>query len=70
MDEEKVNKDFQNLIVIEWKEVARRVESLFTCIAFIGVVMPPFILFHKYSFRDIAHDLTLVKKCGCDPSFT
>jgi hypothetical protein len=53
------------LILIEWKELSRRVEFIFLVFNFLAVIFLPHFLFSKYLFRDLSADTSLQENCSC-----
>ncbi len=67
----KRNKEIQlkkqdlDLILIEWKELAKKMESIFFIINLMSVFIIPLVLFFKYVFHDLFDDFSLQKNCSC-----
>ena len=59
-------KHVTDLILIEWKELGRKVENIFFYINFLIVFILPTVLFYKYLFQDLSADESLQKHCKCD----
>ena len=57
------------LIVIEWKEIARRVDYIMLFISLFSVITTPVLLFGEFFIRDIVTKSHLSDPCGCDYSF-
>lgn len=56
-------------IIIEWKEIARRLEYVFLAISFITIIIAPIILFGKFFVRDVLKKMPPITSCGCEHSF-
>lgn len=63
-DERKKIKNIE-AILVEWKEVARRLEYVFLIIAFLTITLTHVVLFGKY----FVENTKMANKCGCDHSF-
>lgn len=69
MDDERIKiKNIQE-IIIEWKEIARRLEYVFLVISFLTIFSAPLVLFGKFFIRDFIKKKTLNTSCGCEHSF-
>lgn len=55
-----------DLILKEWKELARKVENIFFIITFLIIFILPTSLFNKYLFEDLSTDVSLQKNCRCE----
>ena len=55
-----------DLILIEWKELARKLENIFFIITFLIIFILPTSLFNKYLFEDLSIDVSLQKNCRCE----
>jgi len=53
-------------ILIEWKELSRKVENIFFVINLLAVVILPFVLFIEFWFQDLSVDDSLNKNCKCN----
>jgi hypothetical protein len=63
-------KERNHSILVEWKELAQKIEFLFCILSFISITVSPFILFHQYFMVKYDNDFNLSQKCACDTSFT
>ena len=61
-----LKKEALDLILIEWKELGRKVESIFFLINILAVFILPSVLFYKYLIQDLSVDFSLHKNCACD----
>jgi hypothetical protein len=52
-------------IIIEWKELSRKVENIFFIINLLVVVILPSVLFIEFWFQDLSVDDSLNKNCKC-----
>ena len=55
-----------DLILIEWKELARKVENIFFIVTFLIIFILPTSLFNEYLFEDLSTDISLQKNCRCE----
>ena len=61
-----LKKQTLDLIIVEWKELTRKIECIFFIINFLAVIISPTFLFVKFLFRDLAADVSLQNKCSCE----
>ena len=59
----------QEIVIIEWKELAIKIEHIFLVLSFITVVLTPIVLFGKFFYRDFITHEHLNSHCGCENSF-
>jgi hypothetical protein len=59
----------QEIEIIEWKELAIKIEKIFLVLSLITVVFTPIILFGKFFYRDFITQEHLSLPCGCENSF-
>jgi hypothetical protein len=69
MQEEKIQYTDQEILSVEWKELARRVEQIFLIISFCAIISIPILLFGKFFKRDLITKEHLKSSCGCQQSF-
>ncbi len=55
-----------DLILVEWRELGRKIELIFFIINLLAVLILPTVLFIKYWFQDLSADHGLQEKCSCD----
>jgi hypothetical protein len=55
-----------DLFLIEWKELARKVENIFFIVTFLIIFILPTSLFNEYLFEDLSTDISLQKNCRCE----
>jgi hypothetical protein len=67
IDEENLRKNHIDEIIIEWKEIARRLEYVFLVLNSLTITIVPLILFGKYVIQDETNQN--FNKCGCEYSF-
>lgn len=60
-----VKKNESDSILIEWKELGRKVETIFFFINLSIVFILPSLLFYKYLSRNLSADISLQKHCKC-----
>ncbi len=60
---------YQEIINIEWKELAKRIECILLCTSLCTIILIPILLFGKYFLRDFITFDHLKSPCGCDYSF-
>jgi hypothetical protein len=58
-----------DLILVEWKELGRKIEWLFFIINLFAVVTLPTVLFINYLFQDLSADHSLQESCSCDSTY-
>jgi hypothetical protein len=54
------------LILIEWRVLAKKIESIFFILNVSAVFILPTVLFMKYLFQDLSNDHSLQENCSCD----
>jgi hypothetical protein len=64
--EKELKRQKLELILIEWKELSKKVENIFLIFNFLSVIILPQILFFKYLFRDLSADISLQENCSCN----
>lgn len=69
MQKQKQKVNSTEMIMIEWKELARRFDYLMFFLALIVICITPVILFGKFFVRDLVTESHLKAPCGCDHSF-
>ena len=57
------------MIIIEWKEIARRIEYIMLFLSLTSIVICPVLLFGEFFIRDIITESHLSAPCGYDYSF-
>ena len=67
IDQEKLRTKHIEEIIIEWKEIARRLEYVFLVLNFLTITIVPFVLFGNYFIQDVTRQK--FGKCGCEYSF-
>ena len=70
MNADKSSEERRQSILVEWKELARKIEFIFCIVSFVSNTASPIILFHKYFTRYYENDFSLSQKCACESSFT
>ena len=55
--------------IIEWKEVARRLEYILLIVVFIIITVSPVYLFGKYFMQINEKKIQPSSRCGCEYSF-
>lgn len=68
-EEEKLKLKQTEELIIEWKEVSRKLENVFFFITLITIIIAPVILFGKLFLRDITKIEVKNSSCACDYSF-
>jgi hypothetical protein len=69
MEQDKLRYSDQEILTVEWKELARRIEYIFLILAFLIVILTPILLFGKFFLRDFITFEHLKAPCGCQNSF-
>ena len=64
--EKELKRQKLELILIECKELSKKVENIFLILNFLSVIILPQILFFKYLFRDLSADTSLQENCSCN----
>ncbi len=59
-----------DLILVEWRELGRKIELIFFIINLLAVLILPTVLFIKYWFQDLSADHSLQENCSCDSIFS
>ena len=66
MYEENSNKVHHQSTLIEWKELARKIEFIFCIFSFISITVASIVLFHDYFMEDYGTDLSYLNQmCMC-----
>jgi len=68
--ESQIKKQELDLILVEWRELGRKIEFIFFIINLLAVLILPTVLFIKYWFQDLSADHSLQEKCSCDSIFS
>ena len=68
--ESQVKKQELDLILVEWRELGRKIELIFFIINLLAVLILPTVLFIIYWFQDLSADYSLQEKCSCDSIFS
>lgn len=53
-------------ILIEWKEVASRLENIFFILSITTIIITPIVLFGKFIMRDFVYGKKIYPSCGCE----
>jgi hypothetical protein len=69
MEQDKLRYSNQEILIVEWKELARRIEYIFLILSFLIVIITPILLFGKFFLRDFITFDHLKAPCGCQNSF-
>lgn len=69
MDRQKQKLISTQMILIEWKELAKRIDYLMFFFALFSICVTPVILFSKFFVRDLVTESHLSATCGCEHSF-
>ena len=69
MKKQKQNSTVNEMVLIEWKELAKRIDYLMFFFAFFSISVTPVILFGKFFVRDFITESHMSAPCGCEHSF-
>ncbi len=68
-EQDKLEYSDQEIIIIEWKELAICIERLFLVLSLCAIILTPILLFGKFFLRDFITYEHLKSPCGCEHSF-
>ena len=68
-DKEKLKLKNVEELIIEWKEVARKLENILFVLTMLTITITPIILFGNLFLRDVTLTNPSSLKCGCENSF-
>jgi hypothetical protein len=69
MEKQNMKLNTTEMIMIEWKELGRRVDYIMLFLSLFTIIITPILLFGNFFIRDVITESHLSTPCGCEHSF-